>query len=213
MNAQLVWREFELHMTMSSKGKAEKCRLCHYVTTPVLDRSWKGTTEQFALHFNEQFRQLDEVSPANEILPYPARLELIQTDVNAIPELRVVETMEEFLNISSYFTCSTLDNDGYFTLLQNACIRHDKGHKSTLSAASRAIYQHNSQDYHPSSSTSHETTDSTDTGTITGGTDMSTEDFYHVHNTHSRKLHPIGFLIPKMHLITLVATTPLHPNQ
>ena len=63
MNAQRVWEEFATHMTTSSKGKAEKHRLHSYVTTTVLDKSWQGRTEQFILHFNEQFRQLDEVSP------------------------------------------------------------------------------------------------------------------------------------------------------
>ena len=76
MNAQQVWEEFATHMTTSSKGKAEKRRLHTYVTTTVLDKSWKGTTEQFILHFNEQFRQLDEVSPPEESLPYTTRLTL-----------------------------------------------------------------------------------------------------------------------------------------
>ena len=29
------------------------------VTNTVLDDNFKGTTEQFVLHFNEQFRQLE----------------------------------------------------------------------------------------------------------------------------------------------------------
>ena len=79
MNAQRVWEEFATHMTTSSKGKAEKRRLHTYVTTTVLDKSWKGTTEQFILHFNEQFRQLDEVSPPpEESLPYTTRLTLLK---------------------------------------------------------------------------------------------------------------------------------------
>ena len=48
MNAQRVWEEFAIHMTTSSKGKAEKNRIHTYVTTTVLDKSWKGTTEQFS---------------------------------------------------------------------------------------------------------------------------------------------------------------------
>ena len=78
MNAQRVWEEFASRMTSSSKGKAEKHRLHTYVTTTtVVDKSWKGTTEQFILHFNEQFRQLDEVSPPEESLPYTTRLTLL----------------------------------------------------------------------------------------------------------------------------------------
>ena len=105
MNAQRIWEEFATHMTISSKGKAEKCRLHTYVTTTVLDKSWKGTTEQFILHFNEQLRQLDVVSPPEESLLDTTRLTLLQTAVHNIPELRMVETMEEFISVSS----STLD--------------------------------------------------------------------------------------------------------
>ena len=61
LDAQSVWREFASHMSTSSKGLNERHRLHAYVSTTVYDRSWKGTTEQFGLHFHEQFRQLDEV--------------------------------------------------------------------------------------------------------------------------------------------------------
>ena len=57
--------------------------------------SWKCTTEQFVLHFHEQFRQLDEVTPLEEHLPHSVRLTLPQTAVISVPELRIVETMEE----------------------------------------------------------------------------------------------------------------------
>ena len=130
MNAQRVWEEFATRMTTSSKGKAEKRRLHTYVTTTVLDKSWKGTTEQFILHFNEQFRQLDEVSPPEESLPYTTRLTLLQTAVHNIPELRMVETMEEFISLSSSTPGPTMGYDNYLTLLQNACIRYDSTHTS-----------------------------------------------------------------------------------
>ena len=56
LDAQLVWKEFETHMSTSSKEFNERHRLQAYVSTTVYDRSWKGTTEQFVLHFHEQFR-------------------------------------------------------------------------------------------------------------------------------------------------------------
>ena len=142
MNAQRVWEEFATHMTPSSKSKTEKCRLHTYVTTSVLDKSWKGTTEQFILHFNEQFRQLDEVSPPEESLPYTTRLTLLQNAVHNIPELRMVETMEEFISLSSSTPGPTMGYDNYLTLLQNACIRYDSSLKSRPSPASRAAYLH-----------------------------------------------------------------------
>ena len=112
-------------------------------------KSWKGTTEQFILHFNEQFRQLDEVSPPEESLPYTTRLTLLQTAVHNIPELRMVETMEEFISLSSSTPGPTMGYDNYLTLLQNACIRYDSNLKSRPSPASRAAYQHElSHDQH-----------------------------------------------------------------
>ena len=73
-------------MTTFSIGKAEKHRPHHYVTTTVLDMSWKCTMEQFVLPFNEQFRQLDEVAPSHEVLPQTTRLALLQTAAHAIRE-------------------------------------------------------------------------------------------------------------------------------
>ena len=61
-DAQSVWRELCKHMRTSSKGDSEKRRLTQYVTNTVLDDNFKGTTEQFVLQVNEQFRQLDEIS-------------------------------------------------------------------------------------------------------------------------------------------------------
>ena len=53
-------------MRTSSKGASVKRRLTQYVTNAVLDDDIKGSTEQFVLHFNEQFRQLDEISDDSE---------------------------------------------------------------------------------------------------------------------------------------------------
>ena len=181
MNAQQVWEEFATHMATSSKGKAEKHGLHTYVTTTVLDRSWKGPAEQFILHFNEQFRQLDEVSPPEESLPYTTRLMLLQAAVHNIHELRMVETMEEFINLSSSTPGPTMGYDNYLTLLQNACIRYDSNLKSRPSPASRAAYQHElSHDQHDNPYPQ----DSSSTGTTYGGIDMPAEEFCQVHTTN-----------------------------
>ena len=58
-DAQSVWKDTQEHMKSSSNGASEKRRLTQYVTNTILDDYYKGTTEQFVLHFNEQFRQLD----------------------------------------------------------------------------------------------------------------------------------------------------------
>ena len=194
MNAQQVWEEFATHMATSSKGKAEKQRFHTYVTTTVLDKYWQGTTEQFILHFNEQFRQLDEVSPTEESLPYTTRLTLLQAAIHNIPELRMVETMEEFISLSSTTPGPTMGYDNYLTLLQNACIRYDNTQKSKPSPTSRAASQHDlspdHHDYlHPQDCSSSDTT--------YGGIDMPAEEFYQVHTTNLNRPPTISTLTPR----------------
>ena len=164
------------------------------MTTTVLDKSWKGTTEQFILHFNEQFRQLDEVSPPEESLPYTTRLTLLQTAVHNIPELRMVETMEEFISLSSSTPGPTMGYDNYLTLLQNASIRYDSNLKSRPSPASRAVYQHAlSHDQHDNPYPQ----DYYSSGTTYGGIDMPAKEFYQVHTTNLNRPPNVSTITPR----------------
>ena len=129
-DAQSVWKELSEHMRTSSKGASEKGRLTQYVTNTVLDNNFKGTTEQFVLHFNEQFRQLDEISEDSEKLPPTVKLTLLQTAVRSINDLRIVETLDEFQRTTYRHGSSTcLSYETYYDLLINACVRYDKTKK------------------------------------------------------------------------------------
>ena len=88
-DAQSVWRELSDHMRTSSKGASDKRRLAQYVSNMVLDYNFKQTTEQFVLHYNEQFRQLDEISDGSEKLPPTVKLTVLQTlsEASMIPVL------------------------------------------------------------------------------------------------------------------------------
>ena len=104
-DAQLVWKNFQDHMKSSSKGASEKRRLKQYVTNTVLDDncSYKRTTEQFVLHFNEQFRQLEEISDESEHFPPQVKLQLLQNQNAAGPinDSRIVENLDEFQSITT----------------------------------------------------------------------------------------------------------------
>ena len=85
-------------MRTSSEGASENRRHSQYVSNTVLDDNFKCTTEQFILHFKEQFRQLDEISEDSEKLPPTVKLTLLQTAVRNINDRRIVETLDEFRN-------------------------------------------------------------------------------------------------------------------
>ena len=132
-DAQAVWKVLSQHMRTSSRGVSEKRRLTQYVTNTVLDDNFKGTTEQFVLHFNEQFRQLEEISEDDERLPPTVKLTLLQTAVMSINDLRIAETLDEFQSTTHGHGSSTsLSYDTYYDLLINACVRYDKTKKANI---------------------------------------------------------------------------------
>ena len=132
-DAQSVWKELSEHMRTSSKGASEKRRLTQYVTNTVLIDNFKGTTEQFVLHFNEQFRQLEEISEDSEKRPPTVKLTLLQTAVRSINDLRIVETLDEFQSTTyGHGSSTSLSYDTYYDLLINASVRYDKTKKANI---------------------------------------------------------------------------------
>ena len=142
-DAQAVWTELSEHMRTSSKGASEKRSLTQYVTNTVLDDNFKGTTEQFVLHLNEQFRQLEEISEDDERLPSTVKLTLLETVVRSINDLRIVETLDEFQSTTHGHGSSTsFSYDTYYDLLINACDRYDKTKKANIGKG-RNVYATN----------------------------------------------------------------------
>ena len=184
-DAQAVWKELSEHMRTSSKGASEKRRLTQYVTITVLDDNFKGTTEQFVLHFNEQFRQLEEISEDDERLPPSVKLTLLQTAVRSINDLRIVETLDEFQSTTHGHRSSTsLSYDTYYDLLINACVRYDKTKKANIGKR-RNVYTTNIDDTYVDLPTAciDDVPDSP-----YGGIDLPPDEFYQVHALSSR--HP-----------------------
>ena len=177
-DAQAVWKELSEHMKTSSKGASEKRRLTQYVTNTVLDDNFKGTTEQFVLHFNEQFRQLEEISEDDERLPPSVKLTLLQTAVRSINDLRIVETLDEFQSTTHGHGSSTsLSYDTYYDLLINACVRYDKTKKANIGKR-RNVYATNIDDTYVDLPTAciDDVPDSP-----YGGIDLPPDEFYQVH--------------------------------
>ena len=98
-----------------------------------MDDNYKGTTEQFVLHFNEQFRQLEAISEESEHFPPQIKLQLLQNAVRLINDLRIVETLDEFQSITTgYGRSSSLKYQTYYHPLINACVRYDRTKKANV---------------------------------------------------------------------------------
>ena len=79
-------------------GASEERRWTQYITNTVQNDNFKGATDDLVLHFNEQFRQLDEISETSELSSPTVKLILFPNTVRDISDLRIVETLDEFLS-------------------------------------------------------------------------------------------------------------------
>ena len=184
-DAQAVWKELSEHMRTSSKGASEKRRLIKYVTNTVLDDNFKDTTEQFVLHFNEQFRQLEAISEDSEKLPPTVKLTLLQTAVRSINDLRIVESLDEFQSTThGHGSPTSLSYDTYYDLLVNACVRYDKTEKANIGKRRNVYTKNIDETYidHPTACIYHVP------NPPNGGIDLPNDVFYEVHALSSR--HP-----------------------
>ena len=120
---------------------SEKRRLTQHVTSTILDDNYKGTTLQFVLHFNEQLRQLQEISDPSEHFPPQIKLQVLQNAVRPVNDLRIVETLHEFQSMTTgYGKSSSLKYQTYYDLLIKACVRYDRTKKANIAKRGH-IYQ------------------------------------------------------------------------
>ncbi|KAL7580569.1 hypothetical protein ACA910_003691 [Epithemia clementina (nom. ined.)] len=180
MDAQQVWDSYVTYMKTSSKGATARRELHSYLSTTILDNSWKGTTQQFVLHYQEQFRKLDEISDQSEHIPYAVRLIMLQHAVSPIPDLAMVSTMDEYgLMVSRKGNSPLLNYETYSALLINACIRYDQSKKKNFSK-SRNVYHTDIVDTSMDSTLSayDEPPPDTNVGTPYGGIDLPPEEYF-----------------------------------
>ena len=142
------------------------------MTNATLDDNYKGTTEQFVLHFNEQFRQLEEISDPSEHFPPQIKLQLLQNAVRPIDDLRIVETLDEFQSITTGY--------GRSSSLKYPCVRYDRTKKANIAKRGH-IYQ---TSFTPDNDGfNHEIPYETPGRDPYMGIDTPSDEFYNIHTT------------------------------
>ena len=76
-------------------------KLTQYVTNTIVDSQFRGTFLEFVIHFNEQFRRLDELTDLAEKMPESIKMALLQNAVKDIPQLSIVGS-----NQVPFLTCT-----------------------------------------------------------------------------------------------------------
>ena len=179
-DAQAVWKEYSDYMTTSSKDASEKRKLTHYVTNTVLDIQFRGTTQQFVLHFDEQFKRLDELTDLSERMPDSIKMTLLQNAVKDIPQLSIVETLDEYTSTTSGDGSFTHHNYlSYYNVLIDACVRYDATNTSTPSKRRNVYAASGTQDF--------TIIEEPQEPQFSQNRDTPSDDFYEVHQSKHHK--------------------------
>ena len=128
---------------------------------------------------------MDEISEDSEKLPPTVKLNLLQTAVRSINDLRIVETLDEFQSITyGHGSTTSLSYKTYYDLLINACASYDKTKKANIGKRINVCNTNIDDPYidHPTACLDHVPNSSY------GGIDLPPDEFYQVHTLSAR--HP-----------------------
>ena len=116
-------------------------------------------------------------------MPDSIKMALLQNAVKDIPQLSIVETLDEYTSTTSGTgSCTQLTYTSYYNLLINACVRYDATNTSTPSKRRNVYTAAGDQDLN-AIEVPHE-------GHFSQDIDTPSDDFYQVHQAKQGKLPP-----------------------
>ena len=142
-DARAVLKKLHVLHTESDLAKREVLRLTSYISNLRLDDSWRGTTRQFLLHFQEQLRLLDNLVPLSDRIHDHTRMTFLMQAVEKVPDLRRVKILDNVVNTKS--GAKSLCYQSYFRLLLDAAFDHDQATRTSASNRRRHVKQHEFQ--------------------------------------------------------------------
>jgi hypothetical protein len=93
-DAQEVYRKLLNFATKSTAAELAKDGLVKFLTTTKLDNRWNGSTVGFILHWCEQMRLLDDMSPDEDRFRDGVKKRMMESAVEGIPELATVKDID-----------------------------------------------------------------------------------------------------------------------
>ena len=128
-DAQLILELLHEHHTGNSQySRAEINRITKYLTNLKLDDTWRGTNENFLMHYNDQLRLLDPLVDSGEKLPDNARVTFLESAVESVPDLQRVKITDNVLQAQLGST-RPISYRSYFDLLKDAAFHLDQATK------------------------------------------------------------------------------------
>jgi hypothetical protein len=127
MDGQKALEELTEYYKKSAQADLWSNNILNYLVTAKFNRSWKGSAQQFILHWTNQLRILDTMQPSTSQVPAELRLTLLQNAVGDVPELSSVQHYAQFDTAKGG---SSITYDKYLPLLITAAVNYDKQHSN-----------------------------------------------------------------------------------
>ena len=143
-DAQKAYQKLKEHHLRSTKAMIESSTILSYITSVRLGSGeWKGTTEAFIVHWENQVRLYERQVPSSDHFSDGQKRTMLENAVAPIKELRQVKNNAELLKTR---TGDTLTFDDYTNLLLSAATSYDVA-MSKPQSMRRQVYQHDMCDF------------------------------------------------------------------
>ena len=142
-DAQKVYAELSEHHLKSTQAKMDSSQILSYITSARLGEqsSWKGTTLNFVIHWENQIRLYERQVPTRDHFSSSIKRTMLENAVHPISELRQVKTNAD---LDTAKTGVSITYEQYMSLLKSACTSYDQQYNqtSTKSKSRRTVYAH-----------------------------------------------------------------------
>jgi hypothetical protein len=131
-DAQNIYQKLVDHHLKSTKAAMDSSTILSYITSAKLGDhgTWKGTTESFITHWQDQVRLYEQQVPLSDHFSDGQKRTMLENAVTAIQELRHIKTTADLEKTKTGYT---LTFDEYVALLLSAAAVYDNEFKPKLS--------------------------------------------------------------------------------
>ena len=125
-DAQKIHEELLAHAETSTKASVESAQILTYITTANLgDGTWRGSTEAFILHWQNQVRKYDSLVIYGDRMSDSIKHTMLENAVSGIADLRAVKTQAAKFRAQ---LGTNLTYEQYCTLVLSATQAYDAQH-------------------------------------------------------------------------------------
>lgn len=141
MDTRRFWKDLSVKMADSIAAEVKGLRISSYLTSTRLhDNGWRGTHEQFILHFQEQARLHSKIAPEAQFTDKQL-VQLLSNAVNGIPHLANIRVLHRLSKKGAAITFAE-----YLSQLQDAAQTYDASNKHTTNPRVRQTVNRHEQD-------------------------------------------------------------------